>query len=170
MPKGITQKVLPALPDQFRYLAQIAGGQSPGYIYLLVSEEIGLVKIGASNRWDGHTVVADRRVAEVKKQIPFVNLSEEHLILAACLGKNESEIHKHFHEYRARGEWFFYSDDLKVFVDSVADFLGQCDEWSKNADARPTAQPWNHLKYPPCLPSRKFVGLRADFETGTRIV
>jgi hypothetical protein len=162
--KGIKRKVLENLPDDLRYLAHIAAGRNPGYIYLLVSDDLGLVKIGASNRWDGHTVGVDQRIAEVKNDVPFITINREHVILASVLGLDEAEIHDHFAAYRVAGEWFVYSDDLKIFVDNVGDLLLQLDEWEKNANAHPTATPWKLLKTPPKPPSKKFTGVKAIFE------
>ena len=52
MGKGIRSKVLKNLPDDVRYLAHLASGENPGYIYFLVSDELGLVKIGAQQPLD----------------------------------------------------------------------------------------------------------------------
>ena len=164
MGKGIKPKVLENLPEDLRYLAHIAEGKNPGYIYFLISDDLGLVKIGASNRWDGHAVAVDVRIKEVKNDVPFITINREHVVLASALGFGETEIHDHFAAYRAAGEWFVYSDDLKVFVNNVGDFLRQLDEWKKDADARPTATPWRLLETPPKPPSRKFAGVKAIFQ------
>ncbi len=164
MGKGIKAKVLENLPDHLRYLAQVAGGQNPGYVYFLVSDDLKLVKIGASNRWDGNNLAVDARIREVKNDVPFVTINREHVILAMVLGLDETEIHEHFSEYRVAGEWFAYVDDLKKFVDDIGDLLRQLDEWANDADARPTSTPWNLLKITPKSPSMKFVGVQAHFE------
>src|SRR5258708_5378156 len=68
MPKGIRRPKLPDLPDDLRYLAHIAGSANPGFIYLLVASGLGLVKIGASNRFDGLKLAVQKRIQEIKNE------------------------------------------------------------------------------------------------------
>lgn len=164
MAKGIKPKILVDLPDEVRYLSHIAAGRNPGWIYMLVASDLGLVKIGASNRWDGLRVAVDRRIREVKNAAAIINIDRELVVVASALGRNETEIHKHFNEYRVAGEWFIFADAVQDFVESVARLLDQLEEWGENADARPTETPWRMLEIPARPPSRKFVGLEAVFE------
>lgn len=164
MGKGIRPMVLNNLSDDVRYLAHMASGENPGYIYFLVSEELQLVKIGASNRWSADNEVAvDKRIREIKNDVPFVNICREHVILAGPLGYSESDIHDHFADYRVGGEWFIYSDDLKLFVDRIGIFIQQLHSWG-NDGARPTEKPWTYLEIKPKPPSQKFVGVQSVFQ------
>lgn len=164
MGKGIRPKVLENLPDEIRYLAHIVESENPGFIYFLISDDLGLVKIGASNRWKGHQVAVDSRITEVKNDVPFITIDREYVILAGSLQKTESEIHDHFAAYHVAGEWYIYSDDLKLFVDEVGELLAQLDKWSETGEDRPTLTPWNTLKSIPKPPSKKFKGVRAIFD------
>ncbi len=164
MGKGIRSKVLKNLPDDVRYLAHLASGENPGYIYFLVSDELGLVKIGASNRWtDDNKVAVDKRIKEIKNDVPFIKISQEHVILAGPLGYSESDIHDHFADYRVGGEWFIYSDDLKLFVDKIGTCLQQQDAWG-NDGVMPTEKPWTYLEAEPKPPSKKFFGVQPIFK------
>lgn len=165
MGRGITQKEFTDLPDNLRHLAHIAGSKNPGYIYLLVAEGLDLVKIGASNRWEGYKVAVDKRIREIIKDAPMIPMTKELVIVAACLGRTETEIHRHFADYRIGGEWFIYADDLKTFADSVARFLEQVEEWSKPGAPDPTEFPWKLLDHPARPPSKKFVGMQTRFES-----
>src|SRR5438309_889653 len=99
MGRGIKPKVFDKLPDDQRYIAHIAGGLNPGYIYFLVCDDVKLVKIGASNRWDGYILAVNARITEVKNDVPFFNITKEYITLASPLGMGESEIHDHFANY-----------------------------------------------------------------------
>jgi hypothetical protein len=165
MGKGIKPKELTGLPDELRYLAHIAGSENPGYIYLLVAETLGLVKIGASNRWEGIKVAVDKRIREIINDVPLIPITNSLVIVAASLGRTETEIHRHFAHYRVAGEWFIYADDLKGFVESVARFLKQVEEWSKPGAPDPTEFPWKLLDSPAKPPLKKFVDLQSRFES-----
>jgi len=164
MPRGISRRELTDLPDEVRYLAHIASGKNPGWIYFLACSQLELVKIGASNRWEGHQAAVDRRIREVKLDVPMIPIDKEAVILAASLGRNEAELHAHFAEYRIAGEWFVYCDDLKALVDSVARLQEEFARMESDPDApSPKETPWKLLDTPARPPSKKFAGLRAEF-------
>jgi hypothetical protein len=164
MGRGITPKVIENLPDNVRYLAHIVGSRNPGYIYFLVCSDLGIVKIGASNRVDGIQIAVDQRIIEVRNDVPFLNLDQEYVILAATLGRTETELHQLFAAYSVAGEWFVYSDDLKKYVVCVRDFLQQVEVMSQEGSALPTAMPWKMPEAPPKPPAKKPVRFQAVFE------
>lgn len=165
MPRGIKPKDLQNLPDDMRYLAHIAAGPNPGYLYFLISDQLGVVKIGASNRWEGHQVAVDKRITEVKNASPLFPIDREFVLLAGPVGMSESAIHDHFKDYRiGKSEWFIYCDDLKGFVDSVGRLLEEFEKWKNDEIEMPTEKPWALLRDQPKPPSKKFVRLHAEFE------
>ncbi len=74
-------------------------------IYILVDESNKVCKIG-------YSVNPFKRFSELKVGNP------NNLVIAGIIPgteKQEGELHKRFAEFYRRGEWFFYSDEIKQF-------------------------------------------------------
>ncbi|GAB5407318.1 MAG: hypothetical protein Aurels2KO_55490 [Aureliella sp.] len=71
MAKGVTPHFFDGdLPDDQRYLSHFAHGKLFGFIYLIVSEEMQLVKIGATNRWEDLGADVAPRMNEIQLGAP----------------------------------------------------------------------------------------------------
>ena len=78
-------------------------------VYFIKSKHTGLIKIGYASD-----------VFERIKQLSSGN-TDRLLLLKTIKGgkKKESELHKLFDRYRKEGEWFYPSDELLGFIDSL---------------------------------------------------
>ena len=187
MAKGVTRHYFDNdLPDDQRYLSHFAHGRLFGFIYFIVSQELRIVKIGATNRWKDLAADVDSRMTEIQLGAPFVNVSRQTAIACSTLGKSEPQVHDHFREYCIRGEWFQYTGDLKTFVDQVTLLNDEYDRYSDEAETYrqhvndmkaagneptlpipdwPNVKPWKLLDTPAEPPAQKIVGFQPVFET-----
>ena len=92
MPKGIRRVKLPDIPDDQRYIAHLAASANPGFIYFLVALDLELVKIGASHRFEGLKVAVDKRIQEIKHDVPMIRIDKEYVVLAASLGHHRRNL------------------------------------------------------------------------------
>lgn len=160
MAKGVKRVQLVGLPDNIRWMAHVAAGQNPGWIYFLVADQLELVKIGACNRYRGHEFALDERIREVKLGAAIVNFTRKFAMFASVLGLTETELFAHFREYRIdTSEWFVLCDDLKEFVECIA----RCDA-EIIAGQHPSEHPWRLLDNAPRPPSKHFVRLCSEFK------
>jgi hypothetical protein len=136
---------LPDLPDNLRYLTHSASGPLYGSVYFVFSDPMQLVKIGATNRWEGIWPDVESRVREVRRSVPFVPFTGWTFITPMSLQMSEPELLDFFVDYRVEvngeedqtgdNEWFQYTDVLKQFVDEVALLNREHDRYSRESDA-----------------------------------
>ena len=81
-----------------------------GFVYFILSEETGLVKIGV-------TTDLRRRVRALQTASPV-----ELKLMGKIIGNRwrEERFHLVFREYRERGEWFRYEGEVRDFVEGLA--------------------------------------------------
>jgi hypothetical protein len=81
-----------------------------GYIYFLLSEKMGAVKIGFTRG------KIEGRLREWRTWHPYdfdmLKLLEGTMI-------EERKLHKRFSKDKIRGEWFKYSPEIKAYIDSL---------------------------------------------------
>jgi hypothetical protein len=85
-------------------------GKKIGYIYFLLSEKTGAVKIGFTRG------TIEKRLKNTSAWSPY-----DYDVLKIIDGTmiEERALHKMFVADKIRGEWFHYSDELKKFIDSL---------------------------------------------------
>ena len=113
------------------YMYHLIKGPNRGYTYFLVSDDLSIVKIGGTNDWeiegDSFSFDAEQRVSAVRQGCPVP------LRLAAMLPGvpygNETSFHRHFKSYRYEREWYWYLDDLREYIDLVADYASKFEEY-----------------------------------------
>ncbi|WP_254511396.1 hypothetical protein [Anatilimnocola floriformis] len=114
-------------------MSQLMNGKRRGYVYFLVSDALCLVKIGGTNLWyrKGNKVWANvnKRISQVCRVCP-VPLRLATVLTGVAFG-NESQHHSYFRHYRyqANKEWFWYLDDLKDYIDTIAAYQSQMDNY-----------------------------------------
>lgn len=144
-PRGVRPVRLTELPDDQRFLEHYASGPLYGFIYFIIADSMNLVKIGATNQWDGLRPVIEPRILKVRRDIPFLPLSRVTFTTPMALQMSEPELHEHFESYRVEisgkfdpvgdNEWFQLTDSLKAFVDDVALLEKEFERYAKEAAA-----------------------------------
>lgn len=152
-PRGVRRTALKNLPDDQRFLDHYASGPLYGFIYFIIADSMALVKIGATNQWDGLRPVIEPRVLQVRRAVPFLPISRVTFTTPIALQMSEPELHEHFESYRVEisgeldpagdNEWFQLTDALKGFVDDVALLEQEFERYAKESEtykAHETAQ------------------------------
>lgn len=113
------------------YMPSYMNGLNRGVVYILVAEDLNLVKIGSTNRWKatptGVYLDAEARIKEVQQScIVPTRLAAKVL---PCHFGTESQHHRYFEQlrYRKDREWFWYVDSLRKYVEEL-------ESWSKAWD------------------------------------
>ncbi len=123
IPKGYDISDLPSYMDHFMNRGK------RGAVYFLVAEDLSLVKIGGTNTWrsslDGMYLDMETRVRELQKKL-FVPARLAVITMATPAG-SEQQHHDYFEAFRYRQdrEWFWLVDELKDYVERLAQWEQQ---------------------------------------------
>ena len=104
--KGTAQPELPPIPASI-----VRASDGKGFVYFIRINGRGPVKIGFA-------IAVKKRISQLS-----VGTHKKPVLIASMMGtqKTEKKLHAKYEKLRIKGEWFRYTGDLKVFIESLPD-------------------------------------------------